>query len=81
MRIKMPNLKRICALAFALIIPLSFSGCMPYQELKEESIVEGMGIDYGKNAYSVTFQINDMQQSGGSGKEDQKNNKPQIKIV
>lgn len=77
----MPKLKRTCAFAFALAISLGFSGCMPYQELKDESIVEGMGIDFGKNAYNVTFQIKDLQQSGGGGGEDQKNSSPKVKII
>jgi hypothetical protein len=41
-------------------------------ELKNESIVEGMGIDYEKNQYNITFQIYNTQSSGGGGEEAKK---------
>lgn len=64
--------KKACAVILAVTLPLSLTGCMPYMELKNESIVEGMGIDYEKNQYNITFQIYNTQSSGGGGEEAKK---------
>lgn len=57
--------KPACILLASLLISLTLTGCMPYRELKNESIVEGMGIDYKDGQYLITFQIYNPQQSGG----------------
>ena len=59
--------KVLSTVACVLILPFILSGCMPYKELKEESIVEGVGIDFGANGYDLTFQIYNPEQNSGSG--------------
>jgi spore germination protein KC len=59
--------KIIALIACMLILPIVLTGCMPYEELKSESIVEGMGIDYGDNGYNITFQIYNPKSGGGGG--------------
>lgn len=54
--------------ACALTLSAMLTGCMPFKELKEESIVEGMGIDYTPNGYHVTFQIYKPEGGGDSSK-------------
>lgn len=50
--------KRKAALAACLlIIPLLLTGCMPYKEIKDELLVEGIGIDKSEDGYDLTFQI------------------------
>lgn len=61
------RLKAFFAVMAAAAVPLSMSGCMPYKELKEESIVEGVGIDYGLEGYTLTFQIYKPSGGGGGG--------------
>lgn len=61
------HLKITAVLLCVLAIGMTFSGCIPYKELKDNSIVEGMGIDWGTDGYEVTFQIYKPQKSGGSG--------------
>ncbi|HEX3027436.1 MAG TPA: Ger(x)C family spore germination protein [Clostridia bacterium] len=65
----------LCCCAAAML----FSGCSPYKELKELSIVQGMGVDSGQNGgYNLTFQVlksktsnNSGSQSGGGGGENE----------
>lgn len=59
--------KVLRAVACVLIFPFVLTGCMPYKELKDESIVEGVGIDLGSNGYDLTFQIYKPQSGSGGG--------------
>lgn len=51
------------------IVAATLSGCIPYKELKDNAIVEGMGVDKGPDGYEITFQIYKPQKNGGSGGE------------
>lgn len=54
------------ASALMVFILFLFTGCTPYKELKELSIVQGMGVDTDQsNNYKMTFQVI-KSQSGGS---------------
>lgn len=49
-----------------MIITILFSGCAPHKELKELSIVEGMGVDLNSDgSYLLTFQVFDPKSGGG----------------
>ncbi|MFT8888657.1 MAG: Ger(x)C family spore germination protein [Ethanoligenens sp.] len=51
-----------------MIITVLFSGCAPHKELKELSIVKGMGVDLNPNgSYLLTFQIFNPKSGGGGG--------------
>ncbi len=70
------------AVALALSFSFIFSGCMPYTELKEESIVEGVGVDSDSNGgYILTFQIFNPQQGGGGGQGGKSSTSEQVKIL
>lgn len=56
--------------AVLLAIPLLLTGCAPHKELKELSIVEGLGVDLSPDGgYLLTFQVLKPQsgKNGGSG--------------
>jgi spore germination protein KC len=62
------HLRIVGAVACSLALSTVLSGCMPYTEIKQESIVEGVGIDSdGNGGYDLTFQIYNPEQSGGGG--------------
>ena len=47
---------------------LLLTGCTPYKELKELSIVEGVGVDKNSDgSYLITFQVYKPSSSGGNG--------------
>lgn len=58
----------IAKVAALISVPaVLLTGCVPYRELKNESIVEGMGIDSSGSGYNLTFQIFSPSKSSGSG--------------
>lgn len=60
------NYKIFRAVAISLAASLLLPGCMPYQELKQVSIVEAVGIDTDDSGgYLTTFQIYKPQKGGG----------------
>lgn len=66
----------ICCLGILFLT----SGCIPYLELKQESIVEGMGIDSdGAGGYTLTFQI--FKPKGGGGDDGKKSSSSQETIL
>jgi spore germination protein KC len=73
----------IGAVACALSLSMVLSGCMPYTEIKQESIVEGVGIDSdGSGGYNLTFQIyNPQQSSGGGGQSGKGSSSSQVTIL
>lgn len=74
--------RKIIASFIILAMLLSFSGCMPYRELKDELIVEGMGIDYENNRYNITFQVKNMQKSNGGEEESKKSSgSNEVKLI
>lgn len=72
--------KAFAAACCVLALPVILSGCMPYKELKDESIVEGMGVDYGSNGYELTFQIY-MPQSSGDISKSEKGGSSEVTIL
>lgn len=65
--------KTAAIIACSLSLALLTSGCIPYLELKQESIVEGLGIDTdGAGGYTLTFQIFKPESGGGGGEESKK---------
>lgn len=62
----MKRLRKTCA--FLIIILLIFTGCAPHKDLKELSIVEGMGVDLNPDgSYLLTFQVFKPSSGGGGG--------------
>lgn len=60
---------RVRLLCASIAGTIFLCGCTPYKELKEESIVEGMGIDTGsKGGYNLTLQIFKPQKSSDASK-------------
>lgn len=60
-------LKIAAAFLCVPIVAATLCGCIPYKELKDTSIVEGMGIDWGPDGYEITFQIYKPQKGGDNG--------------
>ena len=72
---------RKAALAGTLLVSFLFTGCMPYKELKNESIVEGMGIDSDPDGYKVTFQIYKPEKGGGGEESGKKGGGSKVTIL
>lgn len=64
-------MKKITAVAAALAVCFSLSGCMHHTELDEQAIVEAVGIDYSQGEYEVTVQYFNIEGTGGSSPIDQ----------
>lgn len=70
------------AVAISLAASLLLPGCMPYQELKQVSIVEAVGIDTDDSGgYLTTFQIYKPQKGGGDGGGEKKGATSQVNII
>lgn len=76
------HLKIAAITSCCLAILLLACGCVPYLELKQESIVEGMGIDSnGTGGYTLTFQIFKPKSGGGGSDSGKKSSSSEETIL
>lgn len=62
-------MKRLSALFFLGLLLFSFTSCGTVKQLRDKSLVQGVGIDKTKGGFEVTFQVLDISKSSGTGKD------------